>query len=215
MQKRFFALGAVSLIAALSVAPQAQAQTASGCLVTQASQAALQRRLAEIDGLKTNVNSFFSGAGACITNGLLNNFDMSSLIPDPSGLMSSGIQTLARQAIDAAKQQACTIVQNGIQNAVGRLNTELDQYTSGSGSKISAILGSNAAVTIPNIAGFGSYTFTTPTIQDVASATAATVSQSAGVSSGVSSAASGISSAIRSAPSSGGTTYNATSSGMY
>ncbi|KXV69207.1 hypothetical protein AD951_07660 [Acetobacter malorum] len=160
-----FAAALVVMAGAASMSG-ARAQS-SGCLVQQASQAALQRRLAEIDGLKTNVNSYFSGSNSCISDGLLNNFDLSSAIPDMAGLLNTSFTQLAQQALTAAKQQACQIAQGEIQNAVGSLNNEMSQYTSQAGNSINSLLGGYTSVSVPSIAGFGTYTFNTPTVQSL------------------------------------------------
>lgn len=139
----------------------------SGCMVQQAASAAMQRRLAEIDAAKTNVDDFFNGAKSCIGSGLLDQLDYSNLIPDPSGILSGGFQKLGQQLLDQAKKQACQIVQYQIQGVVDRMNSEVGSYSSGIGGNLSSILGQQQSIQVPSIAGFGSYNITSPTASQV------------------------------------------------
>lgn len=141
--------------------------SSSGCMVMAASNAALGRRLAGIDATKVNVNSFFNGANSCIGSDLLKNIDLSSSIPDLSGLLSSSLTNLVTKALNAAKSQVCSLVQDEAQGVVSRLNSELGQYQSSIGNNLSDVLGQNSYISVPGIDGYGEYTMTTPSVSDL------------------------------------------------
>lgn len=195
----------VALIAGMMALSAPAHADSSGCMVMTASKAALQRRLAEIDAAKVNANSFFSGASSCISPNLFSGIDFSQMIPDPGGLLSGGMQTIAKKLLDAAKQQVCQVVQYQIQSVVQSINSELGQYYSSDiGSDVSNLLGQYASVDVPSITGFGSYTLTSPTLSEVVPTT--TVSNAA------SSLTSTVTNALTSSSSSSSSSSNSSSS---
>ena len=148
-------LGGLSL-----ASPSAQAQT-QNCLVRQAADAAIQRQIALIDAAKVNPSSFFNGANSCIAADLLKRFDLSNLIPDASGFLTSGVQSLISSVIDAAKRQVCQILDNQLRSTISSINSSMGGFQNSlSGDLFRQLNGSISPITIPNITGIGTYTYT-------------------------------------------------------
>lgn len=112
----------LGLAFALGLALPARAQS-SGCAIQQASQQALNQKLGLIQSAKVNTPDFFSSS--CISPNLMKIFDLSQVIPDPIGLLSSGIQTIAQQAINQAKQFACNIINQQVNSLLNNINNTL------------------------------------------------------------------------------------------
>jgi hypothetical protein len=148
-------LGGLSL-----ASPSAQAQT-QNCLVRQAADAAIQRQIALIDAAKVNPSSFFNGANSCIAADLLKRFDLSNLIPDASGFLTSGVQSLISSVMDAAKRQVCQILDNQLRSTISSINSSMGGFQNSlSGDLFRQLNGSISPITIPNITGIGTYTYT-------------------------------------------------------
>lgn len=107
---------------AIGSALPARAQS-SGCAIQQASQQALNQKLGLIQSAKVNTPDFFSSS--CISPNLMKIFDLSQVIPDPIGLLSSGIQTIAQQAINQAKQFVCNIINQQVSSLLNNINNTL------------------------------------------------------------------------------------------
>lgn len=148
-------LGGLSL-----ASPSAQAQT-QNCLVRQAADAAIQRQIALIDAAKVNPSSFFNGSNSCIAADLLKRFDLSNLIPDASGFLTSGVQSLISSVMDAAKRQVCQILDNQLRSTISSINSSMGGFQNSlSGDLFRQLNGSISPITIPNITGIGTYTYT-------------------------------------------------------
>ncbi|WP_234625015.1 hypothetical protein RMS29_027685 (plasmid) [Agrobacterium rosae] len=130
---------------------------AAACGVEQAAQAALQRRLAVIDAAKVNPSEFFTGANSCISPDLLKSFDLSAMIPDLAGFLSGGIQGIAQQAINQAKQKACDILNEQVNGVIGKINDTTSSFNSGLTGDLAGILGSSFSISAPSGANYGSY----------------------------------------------------------
>ncbi len=130
---------------------------AATCGVEQAAQAALQRRLAVIDAAKVNPSEFFTGANSCISPDLLKSFDLSALIPDLAGFLTGGIQQIAQQALNQAKQKACDILNEQINSVIGKINDTTSSFNSGLTGDLAGILGSPFSITTPSNPNYGSY----------------------------------------------------------
>ncbi|MCJ2029497.1 hypothetical protein MKK50_08800 [Methylobacterium sp. J-043] len=144
---------------ALAGAAPAQAQsTGNNCLVRQAADAAVQRQIALIDAAKVNPSSFFNGPNSCIAGDLLRRFDLSNLIPDLSGFLTSGATSLISSVIDAAKRQVCQILDDQLRDTIRSINRQMGGYQNSlSGDLFRQLNGSISPIAIPNINGIGSY----------------------------------------------------------
>jgi hypothetical protein len=153
------ALAGVAFTLALLVAPL-PAFAGSTCAVKAAADAAVQRQITLIDAAKVNPSDFFDGANSCIATNLLQQFDLSNLIPDLSGFLTSAAQNLVTQALNTAKQQVCSILNSQLQSAINQINAKLYAFRSTLSADLSKLLNGNTnAITLPNVTGIGSYTF--------------------------------------------------------
>lgn len=149
----------IAVVAALLFAP-VPSSAASTCSVKAAADAAVQRQITLIDAAKVNPSDFFDGANSCIATNLLQQFDLSNLIPDLSGFLTSAAQNLVTQALDTAKQQVCSILNSQLQNVINQINSKLYAFRSTLSADLSNLLnGSTSAITLPSVPGIGTYTF--------------------------------------------------------
>lgn len=153
------ALARIAAVVAVLAAPL-PASAASTCSVKAAADAAVQRQITLIDAAKVNPSDFFDGANSCIATNLLQQFDLSNLIPDLSGFLTSAAQNLITQALNTAKQQVCSILNSQLQNVINQINSKLYAFRSTLSADLSKLLnGSTSTITLPNVTGIGTYTF--------------------------------------------------------
>lgn len=153
------ALTRVAAVVAVLAAPLPASAT-STCSVKAAADAAVQRQITLIDAAKVNPSDFFDGANSCIATNLLQQFDLSNLIPDLSGFLTSAAQNLITQALNTAKQQVCSILNSQLQNVINQINSKLYAFRSTLSADLSKLLnGSTSTIMLPNVTGIGTYTF--------------------------------------------------------
>ncbi len=153
------ALARIAAVVAVLAAPL-PASAASTCSVKAAADAAVQRQITLIDAAKVNPSDFFDGANSCIATNLLQQFDLSNLIPDLSGFLTSAAQNLITQALNTAKQQVCSILNSQLQNVINQINSKLYAFRSTLSADLSKLLnGSTSTIMLPNVTGIGTYTF--------------------------------------------------------
>ena len=122
MKKSAFAIAmAVSFLATPATA---------ACLVEDAAKAALERELALIESMAIDPADSFSGPESCIDMDILSSFDLSSLIPDLSGMLSGfafdGIDGIIAQA----QQQACRAINDAISDSIGQATSAVSAFNS-------------------------------------------------------------------------------------
>ncbi|SEP49160.1 hypothetical protein SAMN04487843_12947 [Methylobacterium sp. ap11] len=144
---------------ALAVPAPVRAQsTGNNCLVRQAADAAVQRQIALIDAAKVNPSSFFNGPNSCIAGDLLKRFDLSNLIPDLSGFLTSAATNLVQSVIDQAKRQVCQILDSQLRDTIGSINQQMNSFQSSiTGDLFRQLNGSISPISLPNISNIGSY----------------------------------------------------------
>ena len=133
-------LGCLALAGAAPAPAAAQSTSTQQCGIQQAADLAVQRQLTLIDAAKTNTSEFFSGANACIANELLSSIDLSTLIPDLSGFLTSAATTTITKLIDAAKKKVCDIVNQQINNVISQINNKLYQFQSSITGDLSSLI---------------------------------------------------------------------------
>ena len=92
--------------AAVFAASPASAQGASGCGITQAADAAVQRQIALLDAAKVDSSEFFNGANSCLGANLLDSLDLSNLIPTSFDFLGGAADQLINGLMQKAQQQA-------------------------------------------------------------------------------------------------------------
>src|SRR4051812_20633938 len=157
-------LGCLALAGTAPVPAAAQSTSTQQCGIQQAADLAVQRQLTLIDAAKTNTSEFFSGANSCIANELLSSIDLSTLIPDLSGFLTSAAATTTiTKLIDAAKKKGCDIVNPQINNVISQINNKLYQFQSTMTGDLSCLIhGAFSPIRTPNISSFGTETLAQP-----------------------------------------------------
>lgn len=138
MVKRIVLVGALSL----GLAPGfAFAQTAGGgCLVEEAAKAALERELALIEELAADPEDSFSGPQSCINSDIFSSLDLSMLIPDLAGMLSSFSTDAITGIIQDAQAQACRAINDAMSDAIGSATDRMSSFSSGLSSELQGIL---------------------------------------------------------------------------
>lgn len=162
--RTFYKIVMIAGLTFTAMANPARAQL-SGCAIQQASQQALNQKLALIQSAKVNTPDFFGGS--CISPNLMKIFDLSSVIPDPASFLASGLQTIAQQAIQQATQFVCNIINQQVSAMLNGINTALSSgiascagslpnFNLTSLSQMSPLSGSFCGT---SLSGFGQYQF--------------------------------------------------------
>lgn len=131
---------ATALAVASATGALAQSASGSGCLVEEAAQAALQRELEMIEAAAADPEDSFSGPDSCINADIFQSLDLSMLIPDLSGFLSSFSTASISNIIQQAQQQACRAAQDAINDAVGGVTDSMSSFNSSLSDQLSGIL---------------------------------------------------------------------------
>lgn len=130
---RLFTLAAVATFA---VSGQINAQ----CLVQDAANAALQRELELIEALAVDPADSFRGPDSCVNMDILNSLDLSTLIPDLSGLLTSFSMDAINGMIADAQAKVCRQIQDAIDGAVGDATSAVTSFNSGLSDELNNVL---------------------------------------------------------------------------
>lgn len=125
-----------SAVIGLVMASVASAATAEDCLVEEAAQAALNREIALIKATATDVDETFNGTDGCIDSSIFDDFDLSSLIPDLAGMLTSLSTSFITDAISSAKSKLCKAVNDQISDTVGSAKSAVTDFDSGLSSEL-------------------------------------------------------------------------------
>ena len=99
----------------------------------------------------------------CIANELLSSIDLSTLIPDLSGFLTSAATKTFTKLLDTAKQKVCDIVNQQINNVISQINGKLYEFQSSITGDLSSLLqGSFSPIRAPSISNFGTQTLAQP-----------------------------------------------------
>lgn len=98
------------------------------CLVEEAAEAAYNQQLEVIQATAVDVESIFSGPSSCISTELLTQFDLSSLIIDPLGLITGQVTNTITNAIQSAQQQICQAINEKISATVNNVHGTITTY---------------------------------------------------------------------------------------
>lgn len=149
---------ATVLVAASGPLLAANSAAQEDCLVTQAADQAVQRRIAMIDAAKVNPQDFFKGENSCISPQLMQSFDLSRFIPDLAGFLTGGIESLVSSVLSQAKQQVCNVLNEQMNSLLGNLNGAGACFQSGLSADMASVLGGFSSIGSPNSScGVGQY----------------------------------------------------------
>lgn len=127
---------AIAVLATVALAGPLQAQ----CLVQDAAQAALQRELEIIEAMAVDPAESFKGPDSCVNMDVLNSLDLSNLIPDLSGLLTSFSMDAINGIISDAQSQVCREIQTAIDGSVGDATSAVTNFNSGLTGELNAVL---------------------------------------------------------------------------
>jgi hypothetical protein len=160
------ALAGLTVVSAavLDASPASAQAGGSGCGITEAADAAIQRQIALLDAAKVDSSEFFNGANSCLGSNLLDSLDLSNLIPTSFDFLGGAADQLINGLIQRAQQQVCQVLNDQLQKVVGNINNNMFQFESVMGGQMNELLGGSGnsvtELTLPNIPGLGQYDFT-------------------------------------------------------
>ncbi|KVV07436.1 hypothetical protein [Burkholderia ubonensis] len=105
------------------------AASSTNCAVSTAAQSALNGRITMIGMTQPDPSKYFTVGGVSSCIGSLSNIDLSKLIPDPMGILTS----LAQQALQMGVNAACTAARNSLSDLIGKYNFAAGMLNNGSG----------------------------------------------------------------------------------
>lgn len=114
--------------------------SAAQCVVEDAAQAALDRELALIEALAVDPADSFRGPDSCINMDVLTSMDLSTLIPDLSGLLTSFSFEALNTIIADAQAQVCRQIQDAIDDTIGEATSAVTNFNSGLTSELENVL---------------------------------------------------------------------------
>ena len=132
-------LKVTTLCLAFAVA-SSPAASAEGCLVEEAAKAALEREIELIKATATNVDDTFNGPEGCISSDIFKDFDLSSFIPDLSGMLSNLSTSMITDAINSAKAKICKKINDQIKDTVGNATGAMSDFSSGLSDELKGVL---------------------------------------------------------------------------
>ena len=120
----------------LSLAWPAAAQ----CLVQDAAQAALERELELIEALAVDPADSFKGPDGCVNMDILTSFDLSTLIPDLTGLLTDFSFDAINGIIADAQTKVCREIRSAIDGSIGEATSAVTSFNSGLSDELNAAL---------------------------------------------------------------------------
>jgi hypothetical protein len=108
--------------------------------VEDAAQAALDRELELIEALAVDPADSFRGPDGCVNMDLLTSFDLSTLIPDLTGMLTDFSFDALDGIIANAQTQVCRQIQDAIGGSIGEAATAVAGFESGLTEELSAAL---------------------------------------------------------------------------
>jgi len=120
----------MGVLVAAGVATTAQTSTTStsmNCDIGTAADFAIQSNLMMLNATTINPGKYFApgGTDSCISSAMLQNFDLSNLIPDFASMISGAIDGAITSAINGAVSQVCNAANNALNGTVGNLNSAI------------------------------------------------------------------------------------------
>lgn len=113
---------------------------AAQCLVQDAAQAALERELQLIEALAVDPADSFRGPDSCVNMDMLSSLDLSTLIPDLSGLLTSFSFDAINGVISNAQAQVCRQINDAITSSIGDATAAVTNFNSGLTDELSGVL---------------------------------------------------------------------------
>jgi hypothetical protein len=147
-----YAIGAIFGAAVVTVATvkAQQAMTTPsatyGCAIADAATSNLNNRITMIGSTAPDPSKYFTVGGVSSCIGPVSNIDLSNLIPDPMGLLTS----LAKEAMQVAVQKACTAARQSLSDYLGKYNMAASTINGGTQGMLSTALGQSVGLNLAN-----------------------------------------------------------------
>ncbi|WP_240702153.1 hypothetical protein [Trinickia terrae] len=116
------------------------------CAIATAANTALNNQITIIGTTQPDPSKYFTVGGVSSCIGPIANIDLSNLIPDPMGLLTS----LAQAAIQTAVQKACTAVRSSLSDYIGKYNQVAGMINGGTQGMLSTALGQAVGMNLTN-----------------------------------------------------------------
>lgn len=113
---------------------------AAQCLVQDAAQAALERELELIEALAVDPADSFRGPDSCVNMDMLTSLDLSTLIPDLTGFITSFSFDAINGLIADAQAQVCRQIQDAIDDSIGEATSAVASFNSGLTDELNGVL---------------------------------------------------------------------------
>lgn len=110
------------------------------CLVVDAAEAALERELELIEALAVDPANSFRGPDSCVNMDLLTSLDLSILIPDIAGMITTGAIDALTGIIQDAQTQVCRQINDAIEGTVGTATSTVANFNSGLTDELNSVL---------------------------------------------------------------------------
>jgi hypothetical protein len=194
----------IAVVAQVATTPPASSSSSTQCAIATAAQTNLNTRITMAGATAPDPSKYFTIGGVSSCIGAISNIDLSNLIPDPLGLLTS----LAKAALNMAVQAACTAARQSLSDYLGKYNAAVGMTGGGANAMLSQAIGQQVGVQLTN---YGT-TYAAPpgsqlVINPLATVTGATNTALGGT---ATSATSGISSGINSVTAPANSTYQNT-----
>ena len=132
-----WAVGGAAMATVIAVKAQQATDTLTkaDCELTTAAQNAVNNRLTVIGRTQPDPAKYFTVGGVQSCIGAVSNIDLSKLIPDPMGILTS----IAQQLVNAGIRAACTAARQSLSDTLGKYNTAAGMLN-GSGTAITGYI---------------------------------------------------------------------------
>jgi hypothetical protein len=117
-----------------------------GCAISTAATTNLNNRITMIGSTAPDPSKYFTVGGLSSCIGPVSNIDLSNLIPDPMGLLTS----LAKAAMQLAVQKACTAARQSLSDYLMKYNMASTMINGGSNNMLSTAIGQSVGVNLTN-----------------------------------------------------------------
>lgn len=143
----FGAAAVVMVTVEAQVATTAATTTTSpNCAISTAAQTNLNNRILMVGSTAPDPSKYFTVGGVSSCIGPMMNIDLSNLIPDPMGLLTS----LAKAALNYAVQKACTAARQSLSDYLGKYNMAAVMMNGGANNMISTAVGQQVGLNLTN-----------------------------------------------------------------
>jgi len=117
-----------------------------GCAISDAATSNLNTRITMVGATAPDPSKYFTVGGVSSCIGPMTSLDLSKLIPDPMGLLTS----LAKAAVAAVVQKACTAARQSMSDYLGKYNAAVNMTGGGSQQYLSTAIGSAVGLQMTN-----------------------------------------------------------------